>query len=68
MKTYKIPVSWTVTAEMEIQAKNIAEAISIAEDAPLPTDPDYLDSSFEINREIITCVNPKLSKRDLSLL
>lgn len=63
-KTYKVPVSWSVYATMEIKASSLKEALSIAEDAPLPTDPEYLDGSFEINHEIIGCVNNGLSDED----
>ena len=65
MKTYKIPVSWSVTATMKIEAESMAEAIEKAEQAPLPTDPDYMDGSFEINREVISCVNKNLSEQDI---
>lgn len=61
MKTYKIPVSWSVMATMEIEADSLAEAIEKADDASLPTDPDYMEGSFEINREIIPCVNEDLT-------
>ncbi len=51
-------------ATMEIEADSLAEAIEKADDASLPTDPDYMEGSFEINREIIGCVNDDLSKAD----
>jgi hypothetical protein len=49
MKTYKIPVSWTMITDMEIEADTIEEAFQKAEDMPLPTDAEYEDDSFEIN-------------------
>lgn len=49
MKTYRIPVSWTVTATMEIEAESLEEAVLIAEDSPLPTDSYYVESSFQID-------------------
>jgi len=61
MKTYKIPVSWSVMATMEIEADSLEEGIEKADDASLPTDPDYIEGSFEVNREIIPCVNEDLT-------
>ena len=61
MKTYKIPVSWTVMATMEINAETLDDAISQAEDSPLPTETEYLDCTFEIDREIIPCINSELT-------
>ena len=49
MKTWKIPVSWTVTAMAEIEADTLAEAIDIAkynEDVPLPEENYYLEESW----------------------
>ena len=57
MKTYKIPVSWTVTATMEIDAESLEDAILKAEDASLPTDPDYLEGSFSVDHACIEYLN-----------
>ena len=57
MKTYRIPCTWTVSATMEIQANSLGEAIEIANEAPLPTDTDYIEGSFEINNQIIPYLN-----------
>ena len=61
MKTYKIPVSWTVTADMEIKAPDLASAIALADEASLPTDPNYCEGSFTVDTEIISCVNDHLT-------
>lgn len=53
MKTYSIPVYWSVAAKMEIEANNLEEALAIADEAPLPSDGDYIDGSFEIDRQVI---------------
>jgi hypothetical protein len=53
MKTYSIPVYWSVAAKMEIEANNLEEALAIADEAPLPSDGDYIEGSFEINRQVI---------------
>ena len=60
MKSYKIPVIWSVTATMEIEAESLEDAIlkagkptaprrCPAEDGRLSTMPDYLDGSFEVD-------------------
>lgn len=54
MKTWKIPVSWTVTAVAEIEADTLAEAINNAKynkDVPLPEENYYLEESWEVDDE-----------------
>ena len=51
MKTYTIPVQWSVSALMNIEADDIKQALVKAYDSPLPTLPnngEYLDHSFEV--------------------
>ena len=57
MKTFRIPVRWTVTATMEIPAESLEQAILIAEDASLPTDTDYLEDSFEVDHARLEYMN-----------
>jgi hypothetical protein len=52
MPKFKIPVSWTMIADMEIEADDWETAVKIAEEASLP-EGEYCDSSFEINYELI---------------
>jgi len=54
-KTYRVPCSWQVYATAEVEAESWDEAIARVEDDnfPLPTDPDYVDASFEVDMEII---------------
>jgi len=52
MKTYRIPVVWTMTGIVEVQAKDLASAIEIAHDSELPKG-SYLDDSFSIDSEDI---------------
>lgn len=59
LKTYKVPVSWTVTATMEIEAESLVQAKLIAADASLPTDADYLEDSFQIDEELIYVFHPE---------
>ena len=66
MKSYKIPVIWSVTATMEIEAESLEDAIlkagkptaprrCPAEDGRISTMPDYLDGSFEVDMAAGTC-------------
>jgi len=57
MKTYKIPVTWSVTTTMKIEAESLEDAILQAEDASLPTDSDYLEGSFEVDHDRIHYLN-----------
>ena len=56
-KTYKVPVSWTVAATMNVEAESLDAALLEAEDLPLPTDGEYIDGSFEINHAMIEYFN-----------
>jgi hypothetical protein len=55
--TYIIPVTWSVCADMHIEAESLTEAIKIADDAPLPDSPEYSDGSFEIITDLIGDIN-----------
>ena len=54
-KTYRVPSSWQVYAHVEVEAESWEEAIAKVESnsVPLPTDPNYVDASFEVDMEII---------------
>ena len=54
-KEYKIPCSWQVYATAEVEAESWDDAIQKVEedDFPLPTDPDYVDASFEVDYDIV---------------
>ena len=53
MKTFKIPVEWSVYAIVDIEAETIEDAIKkfheTEDDIPLPTDSEYIDGSFKIS-------------------
>jgi hypothetical protein len=49
MKTYRIPVVWQMIGHVEVQAESLVGAINMAYDAPLPSDGEYLESSFEVD-------------------
>jgi len=54
---YCIPVAWTVDADLHIEAKDIAEAVLIAEDftlSPLPEKASFRPGSYEVYEEDIT--------------
>ena len=51
MKTFKIPVVWTMYGHAEVHAENLEEAIDKAMDGGLPPDGSYLEGSFEIDHE-----------------
>lgn len=52
MKTWKIPVVWTMAGTVEIEAETLAEAVEIAkEEASIPDDKEYLANSWEIGVE-----------------
>jgi hypothetical protein len=65
MKQYKfvIPVTWSVSADMEIMAGSLEEAIQKANDyinlgqVPLPEGSEYIDGTFEVNDSIIDVLN-----------
>lgn len=51
MKAFKIPVEWSVYDTVEIEAESMEQAIKIfdetMDDIPLPTEPEYIDGSFQ---------------------
>jgi hypothetical protein len=63
-KLYHIPVEWAVTGTLLVEAESLSEALLEAEDAPLPEPEDYIDGTFEINRQMISFVNKKLTKEE----
>jgi hypothetical protein len=65
-KLYRIPVEWAVTGTVLVEAESLSEALLEAEDAPLPEPEDYIDGTFEINRQMISFVNKKLTKEEKS--
>jgi hypothetical protein len=63
-KLYRIPVEWAVAGTLLVEAESLSEALLEAEDAPLPEPEDYIDGTFEINRQMISFVNKKLTKEE----
>ena len=58
-KTYKIPVTWEVYGEMEIDAESLNEAIEIAErdETPYPSIDGGVDGSLDVDYDIAMIVN-----------
>ena len=63
-KTYTIPCSWQVTGKYHIEADNLQQALQIAEDSNLPEDCDFLEGSFEIDKDMIPFEN-ELTKEEI---
>ena len=53
MPKFKIPVSWMMVADVEVEAKDLDAAYAAAKAIDLPDDGEYCDGSFEINTELI---------------
>lgn len=64
-KIYRIPVEWAVTGTLLVEADSLAEALIEAEDAPLPEATDYIEGTFEVNRQMIPYVNKNLTKEEI---
>lgn len=59
---YTIAVSWTMVAEVKVRAKSLNEAIKLVDEddgtiVNTSTDGNYLDDSFEVNREVTEELN-----------
>jgi hypothetical protein len=53
---YKIPVIWSMIGTQIVEADSLEEAIELAEDLPLPKDGDYIEGSFEVDQEFVSCM------------
>ena len=58
-KYYEIPCTWEVYGTLEVEADSLEEAIELAErdDSPMPDESDYVDGSFQIDRDIAEEIN-----------
>ena len=63
-KTYTIPCTWSVVGEITVEADNLQDAITKAEDAPLPEDSEYLEDSFQIEHDMIPYHNENLTAEE----
>jgi len=66
-RIYKLPVSWEVIATQEVEANSLEEAIMIAEETnlDLPENSEYLDGSYEVNRELIYAIKKAVGSNKL---
>ena len=67
-KLYRIPVEWAVTGTLLVEAESLSEALLEAEDAPLPEATDYIEGTFEVNRQMISYFNKNLTKEEIEEL
>lgn len=53
MKQYNIPVSWSVSDKVVVEAETLEEAVQFVKDhieeIPLGTNPEYVDDSYQID-------------------
>lgn len=53
MKTWKIPIVWSMMGYIKVEADTLAEAIEIAKDEdgiiPIPDNGEYLEESWEVD-------------------
>ena len=53
MKTWKIPVCWTMMGTVNVDANTLDEAIEIAKDdagiIPIPDDGTFMDGTWEVD-------------------
>lgn len=66
-KSFKIPVSWEVFDEIEVQADSLEEALEWAKDhsdeIPLGIYPEYVEGSYEIgDYDMAECLNPEIEE------
>lgn len=65
MAQWKIPVTWSVSSFVYIEKPTLEEAMETvgdeSNDIPLPSDPDYIDGSWELSHtdveEVRQCYN-----------
>lgn len=61
---YTIPCTYQMYGFYHVEANSLNEALQKAEDADLPTDTDYIGSSFEIDHELIPFYNSNLTPEE----
>ena len=52
-KTYRVPCSWEVYGITVVEAESWDEAISTAEESPMPIDNSYIEDSFRIDEAMV---------------
>jgi hypothetical protein len=55
MKTYKVPVVYTMYGYVEVEAESMDQAVDKVQnggsDMPLPSNADYVEGSFEVDHD-----------------
>ena len=64
MKKFVVPVSWTVSAYVVIEAETADEAAELAEEGSLPRDGEYVRGSFEADFECVELLKHCLTSGD----
>jgi hypothetical protein len=59
-RKFIIPIVWTLGANLEIEAESLDEAILMADSCDLPKDGEYINGSFEVNKDVIPFLNEKV--------
>ena len=59
MKTFKIPVHWSMCSDVSIQANTLQEALDVVQHQwdELPLDGEYIDDSFKVNNQCAKVMN-----------
>ena len=64
---YKIPVTWEVYDTIEVQGNSLEEALQWAEvhkdEIPIGDEPNYLDDSYQIDKEFAEDLNQEELER-----
>lgn len=63
-KTYRVPVIWQMCRTLDITASSLEDAIEVANELPITTG-QYVDDSFEIEEELIECLEDVKSERSV---
>jgi len=64
MKKFVVPVSWTVSSYVVVEAETADEAAEQAEEGKLPRDGEYVQGSFEADFECVQELNHCLAHGD----
>ncbi len=57
LKNYKIPVTWTMYAVVQVQAQNVIDAINKVEEGDIPTGGGYLEDTFQVDNDGLAVFN-----------
>jgi hypothetical protein len=52
MDVFELTVTWMMAGKIKVSASSVETACRIAQDRPLPKNGEYVDGSFEVDREL----------------